>query len=107
MKTRAYYKDGLLTIRFDGELDHHSAKPAVRAIEEGIDTHLPKNLILDFNGLSFMDSSGIAVVLKAFRRMNELEGTVSVENVPAQPQKVLDMAGLGRLIKIAAGVKEV
>ena len=102
MKTKAVYDDGLLKLSFDGELDHHAAKTAVRAIEDSIDMHLPKKLALDFSGVSFMDSSGIAVILKAFRRMNELEGSVCVENVPSQPQKVLDMAGLHRLVKISA-----
>ena len=106
MKTTATYKNGLLTISISGELDHHAAKTAVAAIEDGIDVHLPKHLTLDFCGLTFMDSSGIAVILKAHRRINEIHGTVTVENMPAQPQKVLDAAGLGRLVKIVVPAKE-
>jgi len=106
MNTKVFYKDGLLKIGIAGELDHHAAKTAVSAIEQNIDAHLPKNLVLDFRELLFMDSSGIAVILKAYRRMNEVGGQVLVENVPSQPQKVIDAAGLGRLIKIAASSKE-
>ena len=106
MKTTAFYKAGLLTVSFDGELDHHAARTAVKAIEESIDEHLPRNLMLDLAGLSFMDSSGIAVILKAYRRMNELGGSLCVENVRRQPLKVLDAAGLGRLVKITALAKE-
>jgi len=106
MKTTAIYNHGLLTIGITGELDHHAAKSVVATIEENIDAYLPKNLTLDMRGLSFMDSSGIAVILKAFRRMNELDGTLAVENVPKQAQKVIDAAGLGRLVKITAQAME-
>ena len=106
MKITQVYEGGLLRLRFDGELDHHAARTAVRAIEENIDGYLPVSLILDLTELSFMDSSGIAVILKAFRRMNELGGGICVENVRKQPLKVLDTAGLGRLVKITALAKE-
>lgn len=46
-----------------------------------------------------MDSSGIAVLLRASRRMSELEGTMEVVHVPEQASKVLRAAGLDRLIK--------
>lgn len=106
MKTKALYNNGFLKISFYGELDNHAAKTAVCAIDENVDEHLPKTLLLDFGGLTFMDSSGIAVVLKAYRRMNELGGGVCVENVPKQAQKILDMANMGRLVKITASAKE-
>ena len=106
MKVAANYNNGLLTVSIAGELDHHAAKMVVTAIEENIDTYLPKSMTLDFGRLAFMDSSGIAVILKAFRRMNELDGALTVENVPRQAQKVLDAAGLGRLVKITAQAME-
>jgi len=106
MKVAAIYNNGLLTISIAGELDHHAAKTAVTSIEENIDAYLPKSLTLNFQRLSFMDSSGIAVILKTFRRMNELSGTLTVENVPRQAQKVLDAAGLGRLVKITVQAME-
>ena len=106
MKITSFYEDGRMKIGLDGELDHHAARAAVRAIEENIDEHLPAGLILDLARLSFMDSSGIAVIIKAFKRMNELGGGVCVENVQKQPIKVLDAAGVGRLIKITALAKE-
>lgn len=59
-------------------------------------------MILDMAGLAFMDSSGIAVVLKTYKRMNEIGGRMWVENVPKQPMRVLDASGIERIIKITA-----
>ena len=60
---------------------------------------MPSMLILDMSGVSFMDSSGIAVLLRAYRRLGELGGTVKVVNIPAQAGKVLRAAGVDRIME--------
>ena len=54
---------------------------------------------MDLGGLTFTDSSGIAVLLRAQRRMGQLQGAVRVVNTPAQAERVFQAAGLGRLIR--------
>jgi stage II sporulation protein AA (anti-sigma F factor antagonist) len=106
MTVTAEFDGGALRLALEGELDHHAAKRAVAALEEGIDTHLPRVCVMDLRGLTFMDSSGIAVLLKARRRMDELAGELRVEGVRKQPMRVLDAAGLPRLVKITEMAKE-
>lgn len=106
MTVGSAFENGSLRIYLDGELDHHAAKKAIAFIEEKIDTHLPKETVLDMKNLTFMDSSGIAIVLKTFRRMNELGGRTVVENVSKQPRRVLDASGVERIIKVVALTKE-
>jgi stage II sporulation protein AA (anti-sigma F factor antagonist) len=52
-----------------------------------------------------MDSSGIAVVLKTYKSVRELGGRTVVTNVPRQAQKVLDAAGINRIISISTLVE--
>ena len=52
------------------------------------------------SGVTFMDSSGIALILRAQQRMQLLDGSVLVCNVPDQAKRVLDAAGIGRLVTI-------
>ena len=106
MKIKAHCESGRLKISLEGELDHHAARAAVSAIEKSIDDYLPRSCTLDLSRLSFMDSSGIAVILKTYRRMNEIEGRFCVEDVQNQPLRVLDAAGIDRIINITASVKE-
>ena len=54
--------------------------------------------MLDLSGVTFMDSSGIAVLLRAQRQMGQHGGTLRAANIPAQARRVLDAAGVGRLI---------
>ncbi len=89
----------ILTARLSGEIDHHAAKDIMADLAEQIDAALPERLVLELSQVTFMDSSGIAVLLSAWRRMGQLEGTVEVQNVPPQASKVLQAAGLDRLLK--------
>lgn len=102
MKIRTEYTAGRLTVYLIGELDHHSARLAMTDIDEAVERRLPRDMILDLSELSFMDSSGIAVILKANRKVRDNGGRMYVDNPQAQPLKVIDAAGLDRLIPIAA-----
>lgn len=94
MEVRTKTDDRTLTASFRGELDHHAAKEAVTTLERALDAALPLRLALDFGGVTFMDSSGIAVVMRAHRRMAALGGSLVLVNVPAQAKKVFDAAGI-------------
>ena len=101
MKVYSAYREGRLTIYLHGELDHHEVRQSMTAIERLLDEYLPRDCILDFSHLSFMDSSGIALILKLHRRMQDAGGRAWVDNAAAQPMRVIDASGTERLIKIA------
>ena len=82
-----------------GELDHHGARAVMEELDRQIDTALPLELTLDLKGLTFTDSSGIAVLLRAHRRMGTIRGSMRVINTPKQAEKVFRAAGLERLIR--------
>ena len=92
--------DGKLTLHFAGELDHHFAREALAALVERIDAFLPRVCVLDLRELTFMDSSGIALILRAEREMQALRGELVLEHVPEQPMRVLRAAGLQHLAAI-------
>ena len=100
MEIKARSTDRNLLLEFSGDLDHHAAKDAIREMELSVDAALPKKLVLDLGGVTFMDSSGIALLLRAQRRMENLEGSLLVCHVPPQAKRVLDAAGIGRLVNI-------
>ncbi len=88
------------TILLSGEIDHHGARTMISQLEETISTWLPAHLVLDLSGVTFMDSSGIAVLLRTLRQMNHLGGSLRVTSIPTQARRVLDAAGVGRLITL-------
>lgn len=100
MEVSASSDERRLTLYLRGELDHHGARGLIRQAEQEIDTSLPLQLALDLSGITFMDSSGIAVVMRCRQRMRELGGTVTLCHVPAQPRKVFDASGISKLVAI-------
>ena len=88
-----------LTAAVTGELDHHGARAVMEELDRRIDQARPRELTLDLSGLTFTDSSGIAVLLRAHRRMGQVRGAMKVVNTPAQAGKVFQAAGLERIIK--------
>lgn len=88
-----------LVAMVSGELDHHGAKAVMEELEARIDQALPRQLTLDLKGLTFTDSSGIAVLLRAWRRMGQIQGSMRVVGTPAQAEKVFRAAGLERMIR--------
>ena len=97
MNVTGYVQDKQITLVLSGEIDHHSARQMMALITARIDACLPAHCVLDFGQVSFMDSSGIAVVIHTLRAMRELEGDLVLTNIPPQPLKVLRAAGIGRL----------
>ena len=102
MKVETSVDGKRITIFLRGELDHHAARCAMVEIEGTIDVCLPRDCVIDLSGLTFMDSSGIAVILKTHKRMSQIGGRTWVENVPKQPLRVLDASGIERIIRISA-----
>lgn len=100
MELHAKSVDRKLLLELHGEVDHHGARDALRQLEMAVDAALPSQLVLDMAGVTFMDSSGIALILRAQQRMQLLDGSVLVCNVPPQARRVLDAAGIGRLVTI-------
>ena len=105
MKISDEFRHGSLRISLCGELDHHGAKGLLTCLEQEIQRSLPLALILDFTGVTFMDSSGIALILNAGRKMNSIGGKLRVENVSQQPMKVVDASGIERIIDIREAEK--
>ena len=97
MNLTSFLQDKQLTIALRGEIDHHSAKDIMRVVGNKIELYLPRVCVLDFRDVTFMDSSGIAIIISCIRRMRELRGEVIVENVPPQPMKVLRASGIERI----------
>ena len=105
MHFTSYLQDSQLTVLLTGEIDHHCAKEYINAINAKIEAYAPAVCVLDFKGVSFMDSSGIAVVINALRIMNRLEGKLYMSGMSEQPMRVFRTAGIDKLVQIKEMVK--
>lgn len=100
MKFTSYLHDGNLTVSLTGEIDHHCAKSYIHAIAGKVEAYTPSVCILDFSEVTFIDSSGVAVVINALRNMKSIGGRLQLTGIGAQPMKVFKAAGIDKIIEI-------
>ena len=90
-------QDGVLTAALSGDIDHHTARELRLAIDEAIERDKPGLLLLDFQGVDFMDSSGIGLVMGRYKVMQQNGGEVEVTHVPKYISRVFKLSGLEQL----------
>lgn len=104
MQFTSFLDGGRLTVALTGEIDHHSARHYIQAISAKIEAYTPDICILDFSEVSFVDSSGIAVVINALRSMTQIEGKLMLSGISSQPMKVFRASGIDKLVEIKEAV---
>ncbi len=92
--------DGELRVLLYGELDHHVARGMGEKIDLQILLKAPKSVCLDFEKLSFMDSSGLAVIMGRRRTCQNIGIEFSVSGLHGAIRKVLMLSGLQKYVKI-------
>lgn len=93
-------KEKTLIAVLQGEIDHHCAQLMRGEIDEKIELYQPSVLVLDFAGVTFMDSSGIGLIMGRHRCMEEIGGEVILRNPPPHIRRVLKLSGMERIARI-------
>ena len=104
MHLTSFLENGRLTVALTGEIDHHCAKGYIQAIGAKIESYTPDICVLDFSEVSFVDSSGIAVVINALRSMTQIEGKLLLTGILPQPMRVFRASGIDRIVEIKEAV---
>lgn len=97
MVVETEYADNVLTAKLYGEIDHHKAPSIRNKIDSGIESLKPKELRLDFSGVSFMDSSGIGLIMGRYRQVSLVGGVLKVVNIPKNLEKIITLSGISTL----------
>lgn len=90
-------EETMLVVELSGELDHHRAKELRQEIDEAVLHRAPDCLTLDFKEITFMDSSGIGLVMGRYKLMQSMGGTLCLRNMNSHIRRVMVLAGLDRI----------
>ena len=101
MKGTVQVRGQSLIIHAPKELDHHSALPIRQQAEDIMMHQNIREVVMDFSGTDFMDSSGIGMMMGRYRAVQRNGGCMRAEHVSDRVKKILDMAGIGKLIDIS------
>ena len=105
MEILCYARKYNLIVGIDGDIDHHSAEIIRDKLEREFTRAGAKNIIFDFKKVSFMDSSGIGMILGRYRALEKFGGMVAVAGMSAEASRVFEISGLHKLIKVYNGVE--
>ena len=106
MDLTAKVTGNILICRVQGELDHHTAEEFRDFIDRGLENNPVKHLVLDLTHLSFMDSSGIGVLIGRFKKVNFRGGKVAVVNENKQVSRVFEVSGIYDIIKSYSSINK-
>ena len=100
MRFTSFLENGRLTVALTGEIDHHCAKGYIEAISAKLEAYTPEVCVLDFEEVTFVDSSGVAVVINTLRKMSQMGGRLLLSGIKQQPMRVFRASGIDKLVEI-------
>lgn len=89
-----------LIVKLNGDIDHHNSNRYRKEIDKEINSRPVKNIIFDFKGLEFMDSSGIGMILGRYKLITGLNGKMMIASPNSQIIKILSVSGINKIIDV-------
>ena len=80
-----------------GEIDHHSAEPIRNEIDRRIRQDKPSTLRLDFRNVTFMDSSGVGLVMGRYRLLHTWGGKLELTGMSGTVQRIMRLSGIEKI----------
>ncbi|MGM7721308.1 anti-sigma F factor antagonist [uncultured Metabacillus sp.] len=93
-------KEAVLCIRLSGELDHHAAEELRSKVTETLAANPIKHIVLNLEKLTFMDSSGLGVILGRYKQIKATGGEMVVCAISPAVKRLFDMSGLFKIIRL-------
>jgi len=98
METKYYKMDKLLVFKISEEIDECSVKEIRRKADYEIERFMPREVIFDFDCVTFMDSAGIGMVIGRYKEANMFGGKMLLANLTDSVRKIFAMSGVLKII---------
>ena len=105
MKLSIAGKYRTLVAALDGDLDHHSAENLRERIDRELNRTGAVNIAFDFSRVSFMDSSGIGLIMGRYKIVRALGGKVIIYGLSDSVRRIIDMSGVGDFVTTAKNLE--
>lgn len=87
-----------LVAKMSGEIDHHTVPMLREAMDREIGSKNIINIVMDFDGVTFMDSSGIGMIVGRYKKIASRGGKMMIIRVKPQVDKILEISGLKKIM---------
>ncbi|WP_096188547.1 anti-sigma F factor antagonist [Evansella halocellulosilytica] len=93
-------RENVLCVRLEGELDHHTAMELRERVDLALEENELRHVLLNLEKLSFMDSSGLGVVLGRYKLVKQFGGEMVVCSISPQVKRLFDLSGMFKIIRL-------
>lgn len=95
-----------MIVHLKGEVDHHTSQMVKIQIENSLQRTPIKKILFNFKNVTFMDSSGVGMIIGRYKELQRVGGSVGVSGLNAQIKKIFEMSGLFSIIQCYSDEKE-
>ncbi|HWP95871.1 MAG TPA: anti-sigma F factor antagonist [Syntrophomonadaceae bacterium] len=95
-----------LVVRLNGELDLGVADTIRQDIDQIMESKRIKNLIMNMEKVTFIDSSGLGMLIGRYKKVSALKGRMSIVGARSSVEKILNFSGINKLIPLLANEQE-
>ncbi|MDD6812178.1 MAG: anti-sigma factor antagonist [Lachnospiraceae bacterium] len=92
--------DNYLMIRLPDEIDHHKSVDISKKADQYIMNEKVGNVVFDFERTTFMDSSGIGIIVGRYKKISCFGGKVYAINADNRIRRILLLSGLHKIVEI-------
>lgn len=92
-------KDNIIIVSLKGDLDHHVTEQIRTEIDGMVTRQRIFTIAFDFRNVSFMDSSGIGLIMGRYKRIKPAGGEIYVSNLNCRIQRIFGLSGLNSITK--------
>lgn len=96
-----------LVARVNGEMDMVMAEKLQKEVDAKLDEGEVKNLILNLEKVSFIDSSGLGVIIGRYKKIAAASGRMYIVGAKATVKKILILSGVNKLVPIYDSEQEI
>ena len=100
MKLVTSVKQGVLVVRIEGELDMHVADEFRQTVDNALDSSGVRNVLLSLKGVTFIDSSGLGVILGRYKKVTQIGGKLMAAHAHPQVERIFKLSGLLKVIQM-------
>lgn len=107
LNAQMFIKRYVLYVRLDGELDQYTVENLRIKVSELIDKYRIRFLVLNFERLDFMDSSGIGFIIGRYHKLRKANGGIILCSVNEHIKRIVMLSGLIKMCVIKKDEEEV
>lgn len=99
MSIKCRHERGRLTVFFKGDIDEFACRTLRTELDAEMEREKPREVVFDLKDVSFVDSTGLGLILGRYKKLSASGGVLRLKDVPPQVDRVFRMSGVYTVVE--------